>query len=55
MSFVDDWDEHSIIYSAGIDDGLRGGAEQQQTKALPAALPATQVASHSTVHAFICI
>ena len=42
MSFVDDWDEHSIIYSAGIEDGMRG-AEQQPAQVLSAAAPAPQV------------
>jgi hypothetical protein len=50
MSFVDDWDEHSIIYSAGIDDGMRGESEQQHTQVLPPAVPLTQVASHSAAH-----
>jgi hypothetical protein len=42
MSFVDDWDEHSIIYSAGIDEGARND-EQMQTQALLATSLPTQV------------
>ena len=45
MSFVDDWDEHSIIYSAGIEDGMRGD-EQQHAHVLPAASLHTQVNTH---------
>jgi hypothetical protein len=47
MSFVDDWDEHSIIYSAGIDDGLRS-EEQPHAQLLPAASVLTQVNSAAT-------
>ncbi len=47
MSFVDDWDEHSIIYSAGIDDGLRN-EEQPHAQLLPAASVHTQVNSAAT-------
>ena len=47
MSFVDDWDEHSIIYSAGIDEGSRND-EQLQTQALLASSLPTQV--NQTTH-----
>ena len=50
MSFVDDWDEHSIIYSAGIDDSSRGD-EQQHTQVLLPAPIASQVSSLFAPHA----
>jgi hypothetical protein len=49
MSFVDDWDEHSIIYSAGIDEGARNDEQMQSTQALLATPLPTQV--NQTTHA----